>query len=83
MELAHTLLKRNRLRKAEGKNGSRLCDKLRGTLGEVLRFFGDGGSFGGTELPRQLQSKKAGLLISGLMRLGGASQELSAARQPV
>jgi len=35
-------------------------------LGEALPIFGDGGSFGGTELPGQSQSKKAGLLVSGL-----------------
>src|SRR5439155_22619568 len=78
--VAHAFVDKKQKGKKQFGSGSETAVARR--FGGGALHLSDGGSFGGTELPGQSKSKEAGLLIEGLMRLGGASQDLSAARKP-
>src|SRR5437016_4430266 len=78
--VAHAFVDKKQKGKKQFGSGSETAVARR--FGGGALHLSDGGSFGGTELPGQSKSKEAGLLIDGLMRLGGASQDLSAARKP-
>ena len=69
--------------KGKKQSGSGSETTVARCFGGGISHLSDGGSFGGTELPGRSKSKRQGLLMDGLTRLGGALQDLSAAHKPI
>lgn len=77
------MLRTTKSKRVKKESGSGSETAVARCFGGGTSHLSDGGSFGGTESPGPSKSKRQGLLMDGLTRLGGALQDLSAARKPI